>query len=340
MSSVTLKDIAKECGVSFSSVSKALKGSPEIGAATIKLVTETAKRMGYQPNMAARALRTNRSYDIGLIFEDSTGSGLQHQYFAEIFDSINVSANLAGYSITFLNSENKSNSTYFEQALYRGCDGIIIVTAADFERPDIQQILESDIPVSILDYVPKTGKFSVMSDNYNGMKQLTEYIISKGHKKIAYIHGEPSEVTFSRIKAYKDALAENGISFDENFLRQGQYHGSQSSEKQTEEILLLKDRPTCIIYPDDFACLGGLKTLTKFNLSPGKDISIAGYDGILLASLLTPSLTTYAQNAKALGSNLTETLIMQIESKGKKLGGKTHVSGCLVEGASVKQISD
>ncbi len=345
MSSVTLKDIAKECGVSFSSVSKALKGSPEISDATIKLVTETAKKMGYQPNLAARALRTNRSYDIGVIFEDSTGSGLHHQYFAEIFDSLNVAANLSGYNITFLNSENKNNNTYLEQALYRGCDGIVIVSAGNFSRPDIKQLLDSNIQVAVLDYFEPGKSVCVLSDNYEGMKHLMNYIISKGHKRIAYIHGENSSVTDMRVRAYRDSLSENGVPFDESLLQQAQYHESVQTEKITDEFLSLNEekRPTCIIYPDDFAYLGGLKSLTKHSLIPGKDISTAGYDGILLASMLTPPLTTYSQNAKLLGKTLMDRLIGNIEEKTSSGSSRYFdspflVSGRLVCGSTVAQI--
>ena len=76
---ITLKDIAKECGVSFSTVSKALKDSSEISKETIDFIKKKAEEMGYHPNIAARTLRTNRTYDLGVIFEDKTGSGLQHQ---------------------------------------------------------------------------------------------------------------------------------------------------------------------------------------------------------------------------------------------------------------------
>ena len=85
---VTLKDIAKECNVSFSTVSKALKGSPEISGETIELIQKKASEMGYHPNIAARTLRTSKTYNIGVIFEDKTGAGFQHQYFAKIIRSV------------------------------------------------------------------------------------------------------------------------------------------------------------------------------------------------------------------------------------------------------------
>ncbi len=334
---VTMKDIAKKCKVSFSTVSKALKNSPEIGIETINLVKETAKEMGYQPNLAARVLRTNRTFDIGVVFEDATGSGLQHQYFAEIFDSVNVEANKKGYCITFLNSQRKTIS-YLEQAKSRHFDGIILVST-DFSRDDVQELLKSKIPVSMLDY---DGDFpnacSVLSDNYDGMKSLVDFIISKGHRKIAFIHGENTEVTIKRIEAYKAALKEAKIPFNEDYLVEGQFHGTKASEEATEKLFALSERPTCIIYPDDFAYLGGQRALLSHNLVPGKDISTAGYDGILLSSLLTPPLTTYSQDAKKLGTELFDSLVDIIEGKKDGKSKPVKIAGKLFEGESVIKI--
>lgn len=339
--SVTLKDIAKACGVSFSTVSKALKGSSEISGETINFVRETARKMGYQPNLAARILRTNRSFDIGVVFEDSTGSGLQHQYFAKIFDSLNVAANLEGYNITFLNSAGKNKKSYLEQAFYRGFDGIVIAST-NYQDEDIQNLIKSEIPVSMLDYDSSGKKASVLSDNYDGMTSLLNFIISQNHKKIAYIHGEESDVTSQRIQAYKDVLEKNHIELNPDFLKSGQYHKTETSAKITGELLSLPEdeRPTCIVYPDDFAYLGGLKTLLSHSLVPGKNISVAGYDGILLSSLISPPLATYEQNAEEIGRLLIKNLLSQIqnENQNDKNFAPVYAKGKLLKGESVKKL--
>lgn len=337
MAAVTLKDIARECNISYSAVSKALNGSTEIGKDTIKLVTETAEKMGYHPNAAAQKLRTNKSCDIGVIFEDKTGSGLQHQYFAKIFDSLNVTANEAGYDITFLNNENKSRRNYYAQAQYRGCDGVVVIST-DFSRKDIQELLNGDIPVCTLDFVADKPHPSVLSDNAAGFAALTEYIIAQGHKNIAFIHGEMSGVTKDRIHAFKDTLKRHDINLPETHLVQASYHDPVSSAKATEYLLGLKNAPSCILYPDDFACLGGIQILKEHHREPGKDISIAGYDGILLASLLSPPLTTYEQDGKELGRQLALHLINQIEHPQIPSLSSVLVTGKLIKGNSVGRV--
>ena len=335
MAGVTLKDIAKECGISFSAVSKALKGSSEISLDTIKLVTETAQRMGYSPNSAARALRTNRSYDIGVIFEDSTGSGLQHQYFAKIFDAINVVANVAGYDITFLNSKEKRD--YLAQAKYRGCDGIAIVSTK-FNRQDIVSLLSSELPTCTLDYSFSKNHNSVLSDNFSGMKTLTEYAVAQGHKKIAFIHGEMSDVSKERIASFMQTLETNGITPDSSLIVPGVFHDTDSSAQATVRLLSQTEKPTCIFYPDDYACMGGIRVLSEYGMIPGRDISIAGYDGTMLAELVTPKLTTYEQNAREIGAQMVKLLLNQIENPKTFEPTSVSVSGRLIHGQSIASI--
>ncbi len=337
MAEVTLKDIAKECGISFSAVSKALKGSREISEERRQLVIETAKRLGYHPNAAASSLRTNRTKNLGLIFEDSTGSGLQHQYFARIFDSINVNANKAGYDITFLNSSNTNGGDYLGQAKYRGCDGVIIAST-NFYREDIQKLLQSDMPVSTLDFIDKDRHPAAMSDNFTGMKILTEEIIKAGHKKIAFIHGSlNTAVTKIRVNTFKDCIKNYNIFLPDNYIVEGDYHDPHSSAEGTKKLLELDEsmRPTCILYPDDFAALGGIRVLEERGIKPGRDISITGYDGIFLASLLTPPLTTYEQNTKAIGSALVDELVKQIENPKTYCPQIVSVHGQFVKGGSL-----
>ena len=335
MAGVTLKDIARECKVSFSTVSKALKNSCEISRQTTERIRETAQRMGYHTNAAARTLRTKQSYNIGVIFEDVTGSGLQHQYFAKIFDSINVHANYAGYAITFLSPSSRHD--YLSQARYHGCDGVIIASTI-FQREDVRRLLESELPVCTLDYEDEHNHSAVLSDNSTGMKTLLEEIIAKGHRKIAYIHGEPSYVSSQRLETFRSTLAQHGIALQPGYLQEGRYHDTDASYRATGTLLAMEERPTCIIYPDDFAALGGIKALSEARLVPGRDIGIAGYDGILIATLLTPSLTTYEQDARELGRQLVAQVLENIAAQESFTRTTVFVSGRFRPGASVMDI--
>lgn len=334
---VTLKDVAKKCGVSFSTVSKALKDSKEISSETIEMIKKTAEEMGYHPNIAARSLRTNRTYDIGVIFEDKTGAGLQHQYFAKILSGLQNSAQENNYEITFVSVSKSPNYDYLSHARARNFDGIAILST-EFSNPQIEKLIHSDIPTITLDYVYDNQHSAVISDNINGMTKLTEYIISQGHKKIALIHGEDTLVTRERKQVFTEICKNHNINIPAEYFIETLYHDSDKSEAATQKLLALPEPPTCIIYPDDYSALGGIKELNRQNIKPGKDISIAGYDGIMLTSIMVPPLTTYEQDGYKIGKTIAENLIAQIENKESFSPQKISISGKLLQGNTIAKI--
>lgn len=335
---VTLKDIARECGFSFSTVSKALQGSPEISAETIRIVRTKASEMGYHPNIAARTLRTNRTYDIGVIFVDKTGSGFQHQYFAKIISGLQAVTQEEGYDVTFIGPSNDKNYDYFRHINGRNFDGVAVLSA-DFGRNDIQTLVHSEIPTVTLDYKYDSDHPCVFSDNKTGMAELTEYVISKGHKKIALIHGENTFVTQERKSIFLEILKKHGLSIPENYFAQGLYHEPITSAEATSILLSLDEPPTCIFFPDDYSALGGMREINSRNLKIGKDISIVGYDGIMLTSMMIPPLTTYEQDGEQIGKTMAKMLINKIEKTNEMEGNQFFVSGRLLKGGTVADIN-
>ena len=334
---VTLKDIAKECGVSFSTVSKALQGSAEISSEKIKLIQTKAQEMGYHPNIAARTLRTNKTYDIGVIFEDKTGTGLQHQYFAKILSGFQEIATAHNYDITFTGASANTDYDYYKHIMGRSLDGVAILSA-DFKRPDLQKLVASGLPLITLDYKYDDNHLSVLSNNTKGMDDLTNYVISKGHTKIAMMYGEDTLVTKERKTIFNKILEEHNITLPDEYYVQGQYYNSELSRKATEQLLSLPNPPTCIFFPDDFSALGGIKAIHSRGLTPGKDISIVGYDGILLTSMLVPPLTTYEQDGNTIGRTMATLLIEQIEKKQISQNRTILINGKLIPGGTVKSL--
>lgn len=331
---VTLKDIARECKVSFSTVSKALKGSPEISSETIKIIQKKAKEMGYQPNLAARTLRTNRTYDIGVIFEDKTGAGFQHQYFATVISGIQKVAQEKGYEMTFLGGSTKKDYDYYNHALSRNYDGVCILSC-NFQSDGIKDLVQSNIPTVTLDYFYDDKHTAIMSDSTKGIEELLEYVISQGHTKIAMVHGEDTLVTQQRLKAFNDTCKIHGIKTPAEYFAEGLYHDPITSGEATNIFLSLPEPPTCIIYPDDYSALGGIRALAAHNLTPGQNISIVGYDGIMLTSMMVPPLTTYEQAGEEIGRKMAENLIANIENGDEYKPQKLTVNGRLLKGGTV-----
>lgn len=334
---VTLKDIAKECNVSFSTVSKALKNSPEISLEKTKFIQDKAAQMGYHPNIAARTLRTNRTYDIGVIFEDKTGSGFQHQYFATVISGIQKVAQEKGYEMSFMGGIQNRGFDYYTHAQARNYDGIAILSC-DFTSEEIVKLVQSEIPTVTLDYYYDQDHTAIMSDYEKGMDELLEYAIEQGHTRIAMIHGEDTLVTRQRIKSFETVCAKHGIKIPKEYIAEGLYHDPYTSAEATNFLLSLENPPTCIFYPDDFAALGGIRELSARGLTPGKDISIAGYDGIMLTSMMIPPLSTYEQAGETIGMTIAEQLIGKIENAEYYIPTKKMITGRILKGGTIAKI--
>lgn len=334
---VTMKDVATKCGVSLATVSKALNGYADIGSETTELVRATARDMGYLPNAAARALKTNRSYNMGVLFVDKTMSGLTHEYFSSVLNSLKVQAEELGYDITFISKDiGNFKMDYYEHARYRNCDGVVIASV-DFTDPDVIRLVESDIPVVTIDHV-FNNRTAILSDNVGSMEQIVQAVYDMGHRKIAFIHGEDTAVTQKRLGTFYKCCMSRGITVPDEYVKAAIYHDPKSSGLATRELLALKSRPTCILYPDDFSFLGGMTELERQGLHIPDDISVVGYDGILLSQALRPRLTTFRQGAEEIGRKAAASLVDAIENPKTFVPMQIIVPGTLLPGETVKQI--
>ena len=332
---VSMKDIAQRCGVSVATVSKALNGQPDIGEETRTRISAVAEEMGYMTNSAARALKTNRTYNLGVLFVDERRSGLGHEYFSSMLESFKVEAENHGYDITFINHNVGGRTTsYLQHCLYRGVDGVVIA-CVDFTDPRVRELVDSSIPLVTIDHV-FNNRLAVVSDNVNGVEALVRYVHGKGHRKIAFLHGERTTVTRNRLTGFYRACEELGIEVPEDYIRECVYHDPDRCARETRALMALPDRPTCIIFPDDFSYIGGMNALKEMGMRIPEDISAVGYDGIHLARVM--NLTTYSQNTQALGRIAAEKLISLIERPKTTLIDRILVPGSLLEGTSVKEI--
>lgn len=334
---VSMKDVAAACGVSVATVSKALSDTHDIGEKTKKLVRETAEKMGYFPNQSARYLKTNRSYNIGVLFEDAAGSGLTHDFFSGVLQSLKKTVEAKGYDLSFLNTTS-SKMSYVERAKYRGFDGVVIVCCLDYNQPRVTDLLQSNVKVITIDYVTD-NRTAILSGNTEGMHSLMEYLISKGHTKIAYICGDQNSVTRQRLAAYYRSMEEHRISVPEQYVQYGLYRDLTKAYEMTETLLDLKDPPTCILYSDDVASFGGINAIKARGLSIPDDISVVGYDGVQAAQYEEPRLTTYAQDRDEMGKLAALKLIEEIEHPMTTIPSIVTVQGKLVEGQTVKDLT-
>ena len=316
---VSMKDIAKQCNVSVASVSKALNGYSDISEETRQLILKTASEMGYLPNSSARALKTRRSYNLGVLFVDEAMSGLTHDYFNHVLESFKRTAESRGYDITFTSGNlSGQHLSYYEHCRYRGVDGVVIA-CINFFTEEVQRLVQSEIPVVTIDHV-FDGRIAVVSNNIQGME-------------------EHSSVTRNRLGSFYRTLQKKRIDIPDEYMPVIPYRDAEAAAIATSELLDLKDPPTCILYPDDFSALGGINEIHERGLRIPDDISIAGYDGLTFARILEPRLTTLCQDTETIGRLAAQKLIDLIENPKTTIIDKFTVDGRLFPGASVRNLA-
>ena len=281
----------------------------------------------------------SRTYSLGILFKDNAMCGLTHDYFAGILNGFKLQAEELGYEITFINAGTRHDKrTILEHVKDRNIEGVGII-CTDLNDPEVQELLGSDIPLVTIDE-PYDGIISILSDNEQGIRNLVYHIAGMGHKKIAYIHGDMNSVTGIRINGFKDACNKMGIDVPKEYIRECNYRDTKKASFETEALLRLPDPPTCIIYPDDYAAIGGINILKAYGLSIPDDISIAGYDGIDIPSRYDPKITTIRQDMDGMGRTAAKTLITLIDSPDSITGrDNIIIETSLSEGNTVRHIS-
>lgn len=331
---VTIKTIAEKCGLSVAAVSKALNGRPGISPERAEFVRKTAQEMGYCANSAAQMLKTNRSHNIGILFENR----LAHEFFSIMLEEIRDTVEARGYDITLLSGQPWNNAGVYEHAQYRKCDGVIIVQAG-WDSDGVQRLAEGDIPVVSIDHIYH-GRTAVVSDNVGSMQEIVNYLHRRGHTRIAFIHGEDGDVTRQRLAGFYRGCQAYGAEPPDKYVIPAKYHEPKDSGQAVQRLMALKQPPTCILFPDDVCYLGGQTALEKMGLSVPEDVSCFGYDGVRLASILRPRLDTYQQNARGIGKEAAEQLISAIEKPKYFAPQVITVGGVILPGGTVKDLAE
>ena len=335
--SVTIKDVARSCGLSISTVSKVFNGYPDISEATRRQVMETAREIGYRPNALARALKTNRSFNLGVLFVDENISGLLHPFFAAVLNAFKAEVEGRGYDITFINHNiGTMDMSFLEHCRYRNVDGVCLA-CVDFFSSEVAELVNSDLPCVTIDHTFE-DRPSIISDNLNGVRMLVERAVALGHRRIAYIHGQRnSAVTETRIQGFCRTMAQHGLSLPEGYVVPGRYDDFENIRASLLALLNRPDRPTCILLPDDASYFGALDTIRERGLRVPEDISVAGYDGIRSVRVVRPRLTTIQQNSDAMGRQAALKLIDRIDHPGTTSSDSTLIPVTLIEGESLGQ---
>jgi len=312
---LNIGEFAKLSGVSKTTVSMAFNDDPRIPQKTKEKVLEAAKKVGYQPSMVARSLRSKKTKAIGLMLPSIT-----NPFFPQIVKGVEDAALKNGYSVVFCNfdEEIEKESLYFQMFENRWVDGIIFsgVTGDKQEISYIEEIQTKGIPIVFIDRGLE-GHFNdvVMIDNDEATCKGTKYLLDLGHKRIGFVNGPAGIRIFDkRLQGYKKALQENGIELDESLIVEGE-QSSKTAESAVRQFLAQALPPTAIFTTSDLVAIAVLRTVQKSGLKVPEDISVMGFDDIPLASLVNPSLTTIAQPIQEIGREAFKLVVDRIERK-------------------------
>ena len=327
---VTIREVSERCGLSVSLVSKALNNYPDVREETRQRVLEAAHALGYIPNSLARGLKTNRTYNVGVILDDELHDNLLHTYFSILLNGFKREAEQHEYDVTLIGNRAVS---YVAHCRHRNLDGVCLM-CVDFYNPGIVELVRSEISTVTIDHL-FTGKDCVMSDNRSGIRALLQYAYDRGHRRIAYIHGTSASVTDVRLAAYYDFMHEHGIEPPPDSVIPSHYHSTRHAYESMKRLLSLSDRPTCVLMTDDYSALGGIEAVHDAGFRVPEDISIVGYDGIALIQKIRPRLTTLYQNGEIVGRQAAVRLIHRIEHPESPVERPDVIAGSLLEGETV-----
>lgn len=341
---VTLKDVAREVGLSVTAVSRALNGHKDVSEATRVRVMEVARRLNYQPNSFARGLVTQKSQTVGLFSVTTldTYSMLADPFAAELVDAILERLGETGYDVLlFSRSRIRSADSYVALALQRQIDAAIFLGLRTDDRR-YEELRNATIPLITVDVPIDVETVTCIGcDQVQGARMAVSHLIEMGHRRIAFISGHwHAPVSHERCQGYREAMAEAGLPVRDEWIVEGDFT-RQSGARCMERLLALDPRPTAVFCASDLMALGAMSAAQMQGLHVPSDISIVGFDDIREAAEAQPPLTTVHQPRHRLGTLVADTAIEAIRRgrawKGK---GRIQIAPTLVSRQSVAPPAD
>jgi|TARA_B100000809_G_scaffold103869_1_gene102455 LacI family transcriptional regulator len=290
-SKVTIKEVAKDAGVSVGTVSRVLAKTAEVKQPLRERVNRSIIKLKYKPNLAARALRANHVNVIGLMVPDIT-----NPYFAQVANLLESEASKKGYALILASSHGDVNheARQFSALLDHSPKGIVLIPTSD----TIKMELPKNIRISILDR-PLAEMNAIALDQGKSSALAADHLVELGHRKIAYIAGPHDiQTSIEREAGFSNRIAELQSKNDsiELTIFRGQFDYT-SGEAIARDILSLvqSKRPTAIAAASDQQAIGAIRAATDMGVSVPNEVSVIGFDDIVLAELLVPRLTTIRQ---------------------------------------------
>lgn len=314
---VTIKDIARELGISPSTVSRALKDHPDISAETKKAVNELADRLNYQPNIVALSLRQKKTNTIGVIIPE-----IVNTFFSTVISGIEDVAYEGGYNVILAQSnESYQREVTDMKALFNSrVDGMLLSLSRETTNFDhIESIISKGVPIVLYDrFYSNPNMSKVIVDDYIGAKEAVQHLIDQGCKRIAHLEGAPNLIiSKDRLRGYQDALSESNVEIRENYTVVCPNNSFEEGQRATQKLLSLSVPPDAIFASNDPMAMGAIMAIKEKGLSIPDDVAVVGFSNYFFSQITDPSLTSVDQPGFEMGQEAARLLIRQIELKDK-----------------------
>jgi len=312
---VTMKDIAQELGVSIGTVSKVLRGHPDISPETRERVRKRVRELNYSPNLAARALVTGRTYTVGLVVPD-----LVHPFFAEVAAGLSKLLRKSGYSLIISSSDEdlELENRAVEQLLARRVDALILASSQR-NWGFFEQLEKQKIPVVLTDRRPEGAKVNFVGVNDEEIGRIaTEHLIDMGCRTIAHIGGPGISTAVGRLLGYRKALEAHGLPFDPQYAISREHADEASDESgyaAMNQLLAAKVPPDGVFCYNDPTAMGAMQAVIEKGMRIPQDVAFVGAGNVHYAKFLRVPLSTIDQQSGQIGERAGKLALKLIESK-------------------------
>lgn len=297
--SASIKDVAKEAGVSIATVSRVLNEIDVVNEDTKAKVKDAIEKLGYRPNIVARSLKTQKTKTVGIIIPD-----ISNQFYPEIVRGAEDVANIYNYNIMLCNTDLDKDKEieYLKILREKMCDGILYMSNS-LEQSILQLLNELKMPTILIENTDITGRIpSVSIDNEKAAFDGVTYLINKGNTNIAFIgtNKNYNSVSAARFSGYKKALLNNNIPIKEDLIC---FSGKKARDGY-ESIKSVLDKTTldAVFCTEDEVAMGVINGLRERGINVPKEVDVMGFDNIYSSSIFYPKLTTVAQPMYDMGS--------------------------------------
>lgn len=335
MGQFTIKDLARELGISPSTVSRALRDHPDISKATKLRVTEAAEKYNYQPNQLAQSLQKKRSNTIGVIVPE-----IRHHFFSTVISGIEEVAYEHGFTIMVCQShETLAREVINTQALVSNrVAGLLIAISSETTNYDhLSGVLAQGVPLVQFDRVVEDLETSkVVVDDYKAAYDAVTHLIESGYRRIGHMAGQEGiALNRHRFEGYFNALRDNGLEYDEKFHLHGGYR-EVDGRIGARRYLGLDEMPDAILAINDPVAVGLFSVFKEEGLRIPEDIALVGFSDTPAAALIEPALTTVYQPAFDMGQTAASLLMKQFDDEDDTFDPETIVldTELLIRGSS------